>query len=123
MRIETIILLLGPVGLIYGWYDYVTSVRKAHSSWRKRFSLISLGLVSLSILLWLLMVVLVPKADWSTNVGVAEQLAFVYSFASFGLGILLFGFVLSLLGRRRLIVPIVVSCVGIALFWRSTTSA
>jgi len=125
MRIEnaiaTVIIVLAPVGLIYGWYVYVTNIRKEHSNWRKRFSLMSLVLVSLSVLLWPLMITLVPKADWTANVGVAKQVEFVYSFARFGLGLLFFGFVLCFFGRRRLIALMVVSCVGIALFWLSTT--
>jgi hypothetical protein len=74
MRIEsdiaTVVILLAPVGLIYGWYVYVTNIRKEHSSWLSRFSVASLGLVSLTVFLWPLMMTLAPKADWATSVGV-----------------------------------------------------
>ncbi len=125
MRIEndiaTVIVLLAPIALIYGWCVYVTNVRKEHSSWRSRFSLMSLGLVSLATVLWPLMMVLAPKADWTTYVGMAEQVRFVYSFVRLALGILSLGFVLCFFGKPRLIATIVVSCIGIALFWLFTT--
>lgn len=119
--IATVVVILAPIGLIYGWYVYVTSIRRERSGWRSRFSLMSLGMVSLAILLWPLMMALAPKADWATYVGVAAQVKFVYSFARLALGILLLGFVLCFFGRPRLIVPVVVSCIGTALFWLFTT--
>jgi len=119
--IGAVIVLLGLVGLIYSWYFYFAKIRKEPVGWRNRVSLLSLVLVSLGGLLWPVTMILAPKADWTSYVGVARQVQFVESLEKIGVRTLLFAFVLCFFGRPRLIAPIAVACVGTALFWLFTT--
>jgi len=117
MDIAGIIALLGSVGLIYGWHFYLTRIRQEPAGWRNRISLSSLVLASTGALLWPITRMVAPKADWSSYVGVAQQLHFVESWGKIAVRILLVAFVLCFFGRPRLIVPIAVACIGTTLFW------
>ena len=121
MDILGVIALLAPVGLVYSWHFYWTQIRKAPSQWRDRATLLSLALVSLVALLWPVMMVLTPRADWGTGLGVAHQAQWVESWHTPILRSLLGAFVLALLGRPRLIGPIAIACIGTAIFWIGST--
>jgi hypothetical protein len=115
--IAGLIVLLAPVGLIYSWYFYLAKIQKEPASWRNRISLLSLVLVSLGVLLWPVMTLLAPRADWTTYVGVPEQIQWTESWQKPIVRTLLGAFLLSVFGRPRLIAPIAVACVGTVLFW------
>jgi hypothetical protein len=70
---EIIVVLLAPVGLIYSWHFYLTQMRRESAGWRNRVTLISLALVSLVVLLWPVMGMLMPRADWGSGLGVGHQ--------------------------------------------------
>lgn len=119
--IAGLIALLAPVGLIYGWYLYFTKIRHESLGWRNRVSVSSLVLACLGALLWPITMMLAPKADWRSYVGVAEQVQFVESWERVAVRTLLVALILSFFGRPRLIAPIAVACLGTALFWIFST--
>jgi hypothetical protein len=119
--VGTILVLLAPVALIYGWVCYFTPASEEPKGWRSRFTLLSLALVSLAILLWLLTMLRVPGADWRSGVGVGQQVTWVYTRAKAALCALLAALILCLFGRPRLILPIGLACVGTGLFWLFST--
>lgn len=71
--VATILVLLAPVALIYGWVCYFTPSGKEPPSWRGRATLVSLVLASLVILLWPVMMVFTPGLtgeavrEWDTR--------------------------------------------------------
>lgn len=119
--VATILVLLAPVGLIYGWVCYFTPASREPVGWRSRATLLSLTLVSLAVLLWFETMVHLPGADWSTGAGVEHQVAWEYARARAALCASLVAFVLCLFGRPRLILPLAVACIGTGLFWLFST--
>jgi hypothetical protein len=119
--IAGIIALIAPVGLVYSWYFYFTRMRKAPLGWRGRITLLSLALVSIVALIWPVMMVLTPHADWGSGLGVAHQVQWVESWHTPILRTLLVALVLAFFGRPRLIGPIVVASIGTAIFWIGST--
>jgi hypothetical protein len=119
--IATVVVLLAPIGLLYGWFFYWTRMRYESRSWRNRIAVVSLVLVSLAVLSWPAMAMLAPKVDWVTYVGAQRQLDWVDAWEKVALRTLLGALVLGLFGRPRLILPIAVACVGTALFWIFST--
>jgi hypothetical protein len=115
--IVTVLVLLAPVGVVYSWYFYLKRMPWNSSGWRGRFTLGSLVLLSFAILFWPITRITMPTADWKTYAGVGEQLRWVGAGERVALRILLAALALSLFGRPRLILPIVVACVGTGLFW------
>jgi len=67
---EITVVLLAPAGFIYSWHFYFTQIRRAPTGWRNRVTMLSLALASLAVLLWPVMVMLMPRADWGSGVGV-----------------------------------------------------
>ncbi len=119
--VAELIALFAPVGLVYSWYFYFTHMRKAALGWRDGVTLLSLVLVSLVVLLWPVMMALTPRADWGSGFGVAHQVQWVEAWHTPILRTLLSALVLSLFGRPRLIGPIAIACIGIAIFWIGST--
>lgn len=119
--VVTIIVLLAPVGLIYGWICYFTPADEESRGWRSRATLLSLVLVSLAGLLWPMTMIYLPGADWRTGASVGHQIAWEYARARVALYSSLAALVMCLFGRPRLILPIAVACIGTGLFWLSST--
>jgi hypothetical protein len=119
--IVTALILLSPVGILYGWFFFATRMRPEDSSWRNRISVFSLSLVSLVAASWPIMPGLMPHADWGTGAGVGHQMDWVEAWHKPVLRTLLAAMILSLFGRGRLIIPIVMGGVGIGLFWLVST--
>lgn len=119
--VATIIILLAPVGLIYSWAFYFTKMRGEPTGWRHHVTLVSMALVSLVVLLWPIMLELSPRADWGSGLGVDHQVQWLEAWHTPIFRTLLVALALALLGRPRLIVPIVVACIGTAMFWLSST--
>jgi hypothetical protein len=119
--IATILMLMAPFGFVYSWYFYFTSMPWKSSGWRGRVTLASLVLISLAVLLWPVMMVLMPAADWVSGAGVGHQVQWVYARAGVASILLLAALLLGLFGRPRLILPIVVACIGAGLFWLFST--
>jgi hypothetical protein len=116
--IVTVLVLLAPVGFVYSWYFYLKRMPWNSSGWRGRVTLGSLVLLSFAIMFWPITRITMPAAaDWQNYAGVGEQLHWVDAGERVALRILLAALALSLFGRPRLILPIVVACVGTGLFW------
>ena len=116
-----LLILIGPIALIYAWVCYFAPKSKEPTGWRSRATLVSLVLISLAVLSWLVMVLHIPAADWGTGAGVGHQVAWVYERARVALCSLAGAIVLSLFGRPRLVLPIVIACIGSGLFWLVST--
>ena len=119
--LSTIVILAAPVGLIYSWFFYLTRMRREPAGWRSRVTLLALGIISVVCVLWPVMAMRMPKADWGTGLGVAYQAGWVEAwhppiFRTLGVAL-----VLSLFARPRLIGPLVVACIGTAMFWLVST--
>jgi hypothetical protein len=119
--VVTILVLLAPVGLIYGWVCYFTPTDEEPRGWRGRATLLSLVLVSLAVGLRLTTMLHMPSADWQSGAGVGYQVAWVYARARVALYALLAAFVICFFGRPRLILPIATACIGTGLFWLFST--
>jgi hypothetical protein len=115
-----LLILLAPVGLLYGWFFYWTRMRHEPRSWRDRVSVVALGLASLAILLWPVMAMLAARTDWGGSAGV-DQVEWVEAWHRPIFRTLLAAFVLCFFGRPRLILPIAVGCIGAAMFWLFST--
>jgi len=118
---EIVVVLLAPVGLIYSWHFYLTQMNRESGGWRNRVTLLSLALVSLVALLWPVMFMLMPQADWGSGLGVGHQVEWIESWHRRILRTLLVAFLLCFFGRPRRIAPIAIACVGAAVFWISST--
>jgi hypothetical protein len=120
--VVVVLVLLGAAGLVYSWFFYLAQMKKEPSDWRTRATLVSLLLVSLAVLLWPVMLVLAPRADWGSGAGVGHQIEWVEAWHRPVLRILLVAFVLGLFARPKLILPIAFACVGAALFLLASTA-
>lgn len=115
--ISVVLVLLGVFGFTYSWYFYITRMPWKTSGWRGRITLVSLLLISFAVLFWPINRMTMPAADWGSGLGVGQQVRWVDAGERVALRILLAALALILFGRPRLILPIVVACVGTGLFW------
>jgi hypothetical protein len=113
----TVIVLLAPVGLVYGWYFYFVTMSKEPLGWRKWVTVADLGLLSVAMVMWPVARVTAPEVNWQTWAGAGTYMHWVDAWERAALRILLAALALSLFARPRLIVPMVVASVGIGLFW------
>lgn len=120
--VATILVLLAPVALIYGWVCFFTPVGEEPFGWRKGATLVSLVLASVVLLLWPVLMVSMPGADWRSGTGVGDQVRWVSFWVRAVFRSLLAALILGLIGRPRLIFPIVVGCVGTGLLWLFTSA-
>jgi hypothetical protein len=77
-------------------------------------------LASVVIVLWPVLMVSMPGADWRSGAGVAEQTQWISFWVRTVFRALLAALILGLIGRPRLIFPIVVGCIGTGLLWLFT---
>jgi len=118
--IVTVIVLLAPVGLAYGWYFYFARMSKEPSGWRKWVTVVALGLVTVAGVMWPVARMTAPEVDWHTWVGAGAYMHWVGAWEKAAVRILLAALVLSLFVRPRLILPMIVACLGTGLFWISS---
>ena len=62
--IAIVLVLLAPVGLLYGWIFFWTRMRHETRSWRTWVTVVSLALASLAVVSWPVIMLLKPQADW-----------------------------------------------------------
>src|SRR5262249_55922308 len=118
--IPTIVVLLAPVGLIYGWYFFFARMWKVETGWRSHVTLVTLILISVVVVMWPIARITAPEVNWHTWVGAGAYMHWVGAWEKVSVRILLASLVLSFFGRPRLILPISFACVGIGLFWISS---
>jgi len=119
--IATLLVLLAPFGLVYGWVFYFKRMRCEAGSWRNRITVVSMVLVSLAAVLWSVMAILMPRADWGTGTGVGHQMQWIEAWHRPIFRTLLAALGLCMFRRPRLILPIAIGCIGTALFWLFST--
>jgi|HubBroStandDraft_6_1064221.scaffolds.fasta_scaffold1003600_1 hypothetical protein len=115
MILATILILSAPVALIYGWMYYMKRIKNQCAGWRDRITLSSLVLVSLAVLLWPVAAVFAPH--YAGGMGYSRQVNYADGWRIVIFAMCAAATLLSLAGRPRLIVPIVVACCGTAFFW------
>jgi hypothetical protein len=120
--VATILVLLAPVALIYGWVCYFTPASQEPTGWRSGATFLSLALVSLVVLLWLEMMVRMPGADWRNGAEVAHQVQWVGVRLGAAFDGLTAAFILGCVGRPRLIAHVTLACVGTAILWVGSTA-
>ena len=109
--------LLVPVSLMYGWYFFFSRIWKEGSNWRNRTTFFSLLLVSLATLMWPVMALVRANAKPINDATLEQQLNWGLAWGRVAIVIFLLAFILGLMGRPRLILPIAVACIGTGLFW------
>ncbi len=119
--VATILVFPAPVALIYGWVCYFTPQTEEPPTWRGRVTLLSLVLASSAIVLWPVLMVTMAGAEWRSGIGVEHQFRWVSFWVRAVFRSLLAALILGLLGRPRLIFPIVVGCIGTGLLWLFST--
>jgi hypothetical protein len=119
--ISILLVLLGAGSFLYCWFYCFKRMSWKSMGWRDRVTVLSLLLVSLTVLLWPLTRITMPTADWRSGAGVGEQMRWVAGGEKVALRTLLAALILSLCGRPRLILPLVLACVGTGLFWIFST--
>jgi hypothetical protein len=115
--ISSALVLLAPICLVYCWYFYIKHMPWRSLGWRGRVTLGSLVLLSFAIVLWPIDRMTMPAANWGSGVGVGAQMRWAEAGERVASKVLLVAFVLSLFGRPRLILPLVLGCVGTEAFW------
>jgi hypothetical protein len=105
------VMALGPFAFLYAWLQYSKKLRKEAYPIRNRFTLASLALVSLAVVLWPICWVSIPKSYSAAMHYGDTWVNFVV------MPVCLVAAVLSLLGRPRVILPIVIACWGTVVFW------
>lgn len=113
--------IAGLIGFAYSWFFLLKVSGQNSLRWRDWVSLAAVGLASVAVFLRFVMPALMPSADWGTGVGVGEQVHFVQAWTKVSVRICAVALVMALLGRPRLILPIVVACFGTGLFWVMST--
>jgi uncharacterized membrane protein len=114
--VATIVVLLAPASLIYCWWVYWMKMSGDRADWRGRFTLISMTLVSLVMVSWPTHVLFMPRIGSRL-----EQFRWVAVREVGAVAALLVALFLGLFGRPRLILPITLACMGIAIFWVMST--
>lgn len=112
--LTTILILCVIPALAYSWWFCTKEMKREPGRWRNRITLASLALVSLAILLWPVMAAFIPRNEQLWQYAEAWQRVI--------LRICTAALILSLAGRPRLILPIVVACLGTTLFWLVSTA-
>lgn len=119
--IETALVLLAPIGIVYGWWFVLARMNERPRGWRNIVSITALALITGAVAGRFAMGDLMPSADWSTGAGVAEQMSYVKAWYRPIFLLCSSSLVLGLAGRPRLIGPISAACIGTALLWVLST--
>jgi hypothetical protein len=120
--IEIAVLVVTPVSIAYSWFFYFKKMHWAEQTWRSHVTFVALILISLVVLAWPVMIFALPKADWGAGSGVDHQMAYIESWHHVVFRTCAGTLILSLFGRPRLILPLVVACFGTAFFWLMSTT-
>lgn len=107
-------LFAGLIGFAYAWFSLLKTSADKSFAWRDWISMGAIGLASLAVVLRFVM-----PAFWGTEFGMQVRAAQAWTRVS--LRICAVALILGLVGRPRLVVPIVFACFGTALFWVMST--
>ena len=106
----TFVVVASPVILIWGWLKYLRIPRR--DDWRSRASLFGLCGPVLSLILWTA-ALLIRKSY--------PAMSAIHVLSVLGVWVPILGATVALVGRPRLLLAIVPSCLGAVLFWFGTT--
>jgi hypothetical protein len=107
-------LVAGFLCFAYSWFAILRIWSDKTFRWRDRISLLALILASVAVLLRFVMPIF-----WGSDFGDQVRIAVAWTRVSVGMCAL--ALVLGLVGRPRLIVPLVVACLATAGFWMMST--
>jgi hypothetical protein len=116
MFILNTLIILAPFAWISGWWFGLKGTTQQPKSWQNWVSITSLGLVTVAGLLWFPAALFASRNGWAS-----EHVRTVQAWSGIAVLICAAALVLSLFGKPRLILPIVVACLGAASFWIGTT--
>jgi hypothetical protein len=108
------IVIAGVIGFFYSWVRLIRAYGENSFHWRDWISFAALALASVVLLLRFVM-----PALWGIDFGVQVRIADAWTKVSVRFCAL--GLLLGFLGRPRLIVPITLACIGVAVFWVMST--
>ena len=117
MLLMNTFVILTPFAWAAAWVFALRAILKEPKSWRNRVSLGSLALLTLLGLLWLPVAVYSSRTGSPTGAGFAARMKNVQDWSGVAARGCAVPLVLSFFGRPRLIAPIVIACIGTALFW------
>ena len=109
------LIILAPFAWVASWWFGLKALVQDRKNWRIRLSVAALGLTTIVGLLWL------PAGFYAAHhpeMGKDRTLDAFTAIAVLACGVAL---ILSLFGKPRLIIPIVITCLGTASFWFGTT--
>lgn len=119
--IEIGTIILTPICFVYGWWFYIARLHAHRREWRSIVSLVALSLVSLAVVLWPVMLACSPRPDaFGPNYGVEYR--YIEAWHRPILRTLLLASILSLFSKPRLIAPILISALGVAISWIGSTA-
>lgn len=122
--LQVALLTLMVAGLLcfgYSWFSLLKMLPDKSFRWRGRISLLALSMISVAVCLRFVMPALWPAANWSSGVGVREQVHFAELWTKICVRTCAGALLLALIGRPRFIVPIGVASLATAIFWVMST--
>jgi hypothetical protein len=108
------IVIAGVIGFFYSWFRLIKAYRNKSFRGRDWVSLAAIVLVSVAVFLRILMPTL-----WGSDFG--AEVRFAEAWTRVSVRFCALGLLLGFLGRPRLIVPITLACLGVAVFWVVST--
>jgi hypothetical protein len=114
-------LVIGLLCFAYSWVSLLKMSADKSSGWKDRISILALSMASVAVFLRFTMPAFWPAANWSTGVGVGEQVRFAELWTRICVRTCAAALLVALVGRPRFIVPIAVASLATASFWVMST--
>jgi hypothetical protein len=114
-------LIAGFLCFVYSWFVLLRMSADKSFKWRNRLSLLALSMASVAVFLRFIMPAFWPIADWSSGVGVGEQVRFAELWTKICVRTCAAALLIALIGRPGFIVPIAVVSLATASFWVMST--
>jgi hypothetical protein len=114
-------MVVGLLCFVYSWFSLLKMLPDKSFRWRGRISLLALSMISVAVCLRFVIPAFWPAADWSSGIGVGEQVHFADLWTKICVRTCAGALLLALIGRPRFIVPIAVASVATATFWVMST--
>ena len=109
-----ILIGLAPFAWFASWWFGLKALER-DKNWRTRLSIAALSIVTIAAALWF------PAGLYASKHSISGNARTIDEFTAVAVLTCGFALILSLFGRPKLIVPIVVTCLGAASWWFGTT--